>query len=154
MGKLLPNLYYAQYRYMFLYDILHVLLQNIWSELPPKCRDIIYAKYMEINGDHQWLFGDYHAIHQLLTNDNQHDIDYMMTIYLWDGMSGIAMLLTSIILLAIHSKEYNTKQPFIQTHSHKIRKVYKFVYDYIVHKSQYQSDHELSLNVIKKLCHL
>ena len=61
-GKLLPNLYYPQYRYMFYYDLLHVLLKNIWSEFPNKVQEIIYGFWVNIeqetNGDNGWLFGD------------------------------------------------------------------------------------------------
>ena len=155
-GKLLPNLYYPQYRYVFYYDILHILLKNIWIELPSECQSVIYGFWVNIeqqtNGNNAWLFGD---IDNLLSSEIN-NCEFIMSIYLWDGMIGIGILLTSLILIAIHSKKSLNEfyiKPLISTEIGKLRKVYKFVYEYIVNNSEYDND-SISLTVIKQLCNL
>eukprot|EP01084_Bolivina_argentea_P064285 117268_1 len=159
--KLLPNLYNPQNRDIFYYDILYILLQHIWSKLPIECQQIIYQFWAQMqiqtNGNNQWLFGNINVINKLFLNSNNiNDIEFIMSIYLWDGMTGIGILLTSIILIAIHSKKsinHFYKNPLIQSQTHKIPKVYKSVYDYIVHKSDYDNV-SISEIVIKKLLHI
>eukprot|EP01083_Nonionella_stella_P082518 227771_1 len=156
--KLLPNLYYPRYRYVFYYNVLQVLLQNIWSELPVQCAAIIYTFWcrlqQETNGNNEWLFGNQNTIDMLLTGadeDKLRHCQFIMTVYLWDGMCGIALLLTSAMLIAIHSKQsirHFYHVPLLQTETDKLCKVYRFLYDYILHKT------DISLNVIQQLCHL
>ena len=155
--KMHLNLYYAHYRNEFYFDILHVLLESIWSELPFDCLLKMNEFWQQIeqqtNGNNAWLHGDFETIKGLLVSG---ECEFVLTVYLWDGMLGIGVLLTTIILIAIHSKKSMDefyKEPLMKTEMSKIQKTYRFVYEYVVNKCECNSD-SLSLIVLRKLCHL